>query len=103
MHFCWENLAEIRSLAVDEKFKNKGFGKELVLACLKEAKELGIKEVFTLTFIPEFFKGIGFKKISKEKLPHKIWKGCLNCPEFPNCSGIAMQKKIKQFYVNNNQ
>ncbi len=95
MHFCWENLAEIRSLAVSEKFKGKGIGKELIQACFKEAKELGIKEVFTLTFVSEFFKELGFEKISKDKLPHKIWKDCLNCPEFPNCTEIAMQKKIK--------
>jgi len=95
LHFCWENLAEIRSLAVDEKFNGKGFGKELVQSCLEDAKGYGIEKVFTLTFVPNFFKGLEFEEIEKDKLPQKIWNDCLNCPHFPNCTETAMQKQIK--------
>ena len=90
----WQNLAEIKSLAVDKKYQKKGIGKTLVEACLKEAKALGIKKVFVLTYEPDFFKSLGFRLISKEKLPHKIWSDCLNCPEFPGCHEEALMKTI---------
>jgi amino-acid N-acetyltransferase len=90
----WQNLAEIKSLAVDKKHQKKGIGKGLVEACLKEAKILGIKKVFILTYEPEFFKKLGFKLISKERLPHKIWSDCLNCPEFPGCGEEALIKEV---------
>ncbi|MFC1514271.1 N-acetyltransferase [Candidatus Omnitrophota bacterium] len=90
----WQNLGEIKSLAVEKKYQKKGIGKSLVDACLKEAKVLGIKKVFVLTYEPAFFKKLGFKLISKEKLPHKIWSDCLNCPEFPGCHEEALIKVI---------
>jgi amino-acid N-acetyltransferase len=90
LHICWEDLAEIKALAVAEKQRAKGIGRRLVSACLKEAKELKIKKVFCLTYIPDFFRKFGFKKISRQKLPHKIWNECLRCAKFPNCDEQAM-------------
>jgi len=95
LHFCWQDLAEIRSLAVKEEFKGNGLGKELANACLEEAKKMSVKKAFTLSFAPDFFKGIGFKEIKKEELPHKIWKDCLNCVHFPKCEETALEKEIK--------
>ena len=90
----WQDLAEIKSLAVKEKYQGKGIGTRLVKKALEEAKSLGLKKVFVLTYEPEFFKRLGFKEIDKEKLPHKIWSDCLNCPEFPDCKEIALIKKL---------
>ncbi|MBN2119598.1 MAG: N-acetyltransferase [Candidatus Omnitrophica bacterium] len=90
----WQDLAEIKSLAVDKKHQKKGLGKALVKISLKEAKELGIKKVFVLTYESAFFKKFGFKTVSKDKLPHKIWADCLNCPEFPACKEEALIRKI---------
>ncbi len=56
LHIYWNDLAEIRSLAVKPRFKDRGFGKEMVEACLAEAKQLGLEKVFTFTFVPQFFK-----------------------------------------------
>jgi amino-acid N-acetyltransferase len=95
LRFCWKDLAEVRSLAVREKFQDKGIGRELVDACLGEAKAFGAKKAFTLTFAPGFFKKMGFVEIKKEKLPHKIWSDCLNCPNFPNCKENAMEIRLK--------
>lgn len=81
----WEDLAEIKSLVVDKRKHKKGIGKELVEACVKEAKSLGVKNIFVLTFVETFFRHLGFKKLSKNKLPHKIWSDCINCVYFPNC------------------
>ncbi len=90
LHISWENLAEIKSLAVLESERKNGIGSELLKACLKEARELGVKQVFTLTYVTEFFEKNGFKKIEKSNLPHKIWSECINCVHFPNCNEIAM-------------
>jgi len=79
----WEDIAEIRSLAVDSRHHGNGVGAKIVRYLLREAKELGIKKVFALTMQPNFFKKLGFKEISKDDLPYKIWKDCVNCPKFP--------------------
>lgn len=92
LHVSWEDLAEVKALAVDKKHQGKGIGKELVWACLNEAKELGAKKVFVLTYKPEYFKLFGFKKVKHEDLPHKIWAECINCCKFPNCQEIALLK-----------
>ena len=90
LHIMWEDLAEIRSLGVDSKYQKRGIGKNLVKYCLKEAKAIGIKKVFALTYHVEFFKRMGFKDIDKASLPQKIWGDCLRCPKFPECDEHAV-------------
>ena len=90
LRICWEDLAEIKSLAIIEEMQGRGLGSRLVDVCLKEAGSFGLKKVFTLTYVPDFFVGLGFKKIDKAVLPHKIWADCLNCPKFPNCDETAL-------------
>ncbi|MBR0597350.1 N-acetyltransferase [Sinanaerobacter chloroacetimidivorans] len=90
LSILWVDLAEIRTLAVKESHAGQGIGKKLVEHFLKEAEELGIKKVFTLTYQTSFFSKCGFKEISKEHMPHKVWKDCLNCPKFPNCDEVLM-------------
>jgi amino-acid N-acetyltransferase len=87
---CWEDLAEIKSLAVFEELQGMGVGSTLVEACMKEAQSFGLKKVFALTYIPDFFSRFGFKKVSKSLLPQKIWADCLKCTKFPNCDEVAM-------------
>lgn len=94
LHISWDDLAEVKSLAVAKNKQGKGIGRDLVLACLAEAQVMGAKKVFALTYKPEFFKKIGFKKIKHEALPHKIWAECINCPKFPNCQEIALLKVL---------
>ncbi len=90
LHVCWENLAEIRSLAVREDFQGSGIGSNLVEYCISDAITLGIYKVFTLTYQPDFFKKLGFKEVDKSVLPHKIWADCVKCPKFPECDEIAL-------------
>ena len=98
----WVDLAEIRTLAVKDSFAKQGVGKKLVEHFLKEAKELGIKRVFTLTYQVDFFKKCGFTEVTKEHMPHKIWKDCLNCPKFPNCDEALMVFEVDgEKYVEN--
>ena len=91
---CWEDLAEIRSLAIVEDRQGKGFGSQLVEACLEEARSFGIKKVFTLTTVPDFFLTLDFKEVEKSILPHKIWADCLKCPKFPDCDETAMMIEL---------
>lgn len=90
LHVIWEDLAEIRSLAVDTNYLKKGIGKEIVNGLITEAKELGVKKIFTLTYQVGFFEKCGFENIKKEDLPNKVWMDCVNCPKFPNCDENAM-------------
>ena len=94
VHISWENLVEIKSVAVDKSAVHKGIGRGLIKSCLAEAKHLGAKKVFVLTYIPEFFRRFGFRKIEHASLPHKIWAECINCPKFPDCEEIALIKII---------
>jgi len=90
LHILWEDLAEIRSLAVKKEYQKRGIGKKLVRRCLGEAKALGIKRVFVLTYQQDFFKKLGFADIDKSSLPQKIWGDCVRCPKFPECDEHAL-------------
>jgi amino-acid N-acetyltransferase len=90
LHICWEDLAEVRSLAVAAEAAGRGIGRRLVEACLEEARQLGINRAFALTYQVEFFARLGFREIEKSQLPHKIWGDCMKCPKFPECDEIAM-------------
>lgn len=94
LHVLWDNLAEIRSIAVLKEYQGKGIGRRLIRQCIKEAKKLGVMRVFALTYNPEFFKDLGFKEIDKNSLPQKIWGDCLKCPKFPECDEIAVIKDL---------
>ncbi len=95
LHIDWKDLGEIRSLAVTENSRGTGIGTKLLKACLAEAKEIGLKKVFALTYRQEFFEKNGFTVVEKSSLPHKIWSECIKCPKFPNCDEIALVREIK--------
>jgi amino-acid N-acetyltransferase len=90
IHIMWEDLAEVRSLAVREGKMRRGVGTQLVEACISEAIVLGISRVFALTYKPEFFEKLGFHVVDKSELPQKIWADCLKCSKFPDCDEVAL-------------
>ena len=90
LSICWEDLAEVRSLAVAPGQQGKGIGRKIVEMCLSEATELGLKRVFALTYQPNFFKTLGFFDIEKSELPQKIWGDCINCVKYPDCDELAL-------------
>ncbi|MCK9431901.1 MAG: N-acetyltransferase [Candidatus Omnitrophica bacterium] len=92
LHISWDDLAEIKCLAVAKNRQGKGLGREMVSSCLEEAGTLGARKIFVLTYKPGFFKKMGFKKIKHEALPHKIWAECINCCKFPDCQETALLK-----------
>ncbi len=92
----WDLLVEIRSLAVERKSHKSGVGRLLLEAALRDAEEFGAKEIFTLTYVPEFFAKFGFEIINRDTLPHKVWLVCVKCPKFPDCGEVAMKLRIRE-------
>jgi amino-acid N-acetyltransferase len=90
IHIMWEDLAEVRSLAVREGKMRRGIGTQLVESCISEAIVLGIDRVFALTYKPGFFEKLGFHIVDKAELPQKIWTDCLKCSKFPDCDEVAL-------------
>jgi amino-acid N-acetyltransferase len=94
LQFCWEDLAEIRSLAVHPDFIGQGIGTALTEHALAEARRFQVAQVFTLTYRPTFFQRFGFQRIERNDLPLKIWADCIVCVKFPDCDEIAMMKTL---------
>ena len=92
LHIMWDRLAEVRMMAIAPVLTRQGVGAEIVRRLLAEGDALGIEKVFTLTYKPDFFRKLGFIRISREELPQKVWKECIDCPKYPNCDEIAMIK-----------
>ena len=95
LHICWDDLAEIRSLAVVEDRQKSGIGAMLVESCLDEANSLEISQVFVLTYQAGFFRKFGFIDRDKQDLPHKIWSDCIHCSKFPDCDEDALIRTSK--------
>jgi amino-acid N-acetyltransferase len=96
LHIIWENLAEIRSLAVLDTHQGRGIGRRLVEVCIAEARDLGIGQLFVLTYETGFFEHLGFRVVDKNIFPHKIWVDCLQCPKFPDCDEVALLLDLKE-------
>lgn len=92
LHVSWDDLCEIKCLAVRKDRQKKGIGRELIGTCIAEALDLGAKRIFVLTYRPDYFKKFGFKKVRHSDLPHKVWAECINCCKFPNCQETALLK-----------
>ncbi|MFH0914534.1 MAG: N-acetyltransferase [Chloroflexota bacterium] len=90
LHVSWSDMAEIKSLAVAGEKQGEGVGRELVEACLEEARELGLPTIFCLTYKPGFFEKQGFAQVDKMQLPRKVWTECYRCPKFPDCDEVAL-------------
>lgn len=94
LQVTWEDMAEVRALAVDESKSGQGIGTKLVEKVIEEARRLGIPKVFTLTYVPEFFAKLGFVEVDKMQFPHKIWSDCVRCHKFPDCDETGMMRPV---------
>ncbi|HWB99581.1 MAG TPA: N-acetyltransferase [Bryobacteraceae bacterium] len=98
LHFYSPTTAEIRSLAVDEAWKTHGVGRQLIEALVEEAREFSLHAVFAFTYVPEFFRKMGFQEVERGALPLKAWKDCLRCPKFQCCDEIAVMRVLNPEY-----
>jgi amino-acid N-acetyltransferase len=94
LHIIWADLAEVRALAIAPDHAGRGYGRQLLSALVAEAEELDIPRVFALTTCVPFFTSCGFEVVSKDTLPQKAWKECINCPQFPNCTETAVALEL---------
>ncbi len=90
LHICWGDLAEIKAVAVAESSQRKGVGSAIVRACIGEAGEIGVPEIFVLTYEPGFFSRFGFREVNLMDLPRKVWGECQRCAKYPDCDETAM-------------
>ncbi|MFZ1080978.1 MAG: GNAT family N-acetyltransferase [Candidatus Kryptoniota bacterium] len=97
LDITWNDLAELRSLAVRSDAQGSGIGTLVVEALMDDAVELGLNHVFALTYRPHFFEKLGFKIIDKQLLPHKVWSICIDCLKFPVCDEVAMQIEVEDW------
>ena len=94
LHVIWNDIAEIRSLAIAPERVGQGWGERIVEYLVEDARGLELPRVFILTYKPDFFAKLKFEPVDKKDLPHKVWKDCLNCPKFPGCDEVAMIRSI---------
>ncbi len=90
LHVLWEDIADIRALAIHPDYQHMGLGSKLVEVMKAEAKQLGIRRLFTFTMTEDFFKTLGFRRQSREELPPKVWGECSRCPKYFNCDEVGM-------------
>jgi amino-acid N-acetyltransferase len=95
----WADLAEVRSLAVDERAIGRGIGRQLVEWSVDEARRLQIRRIFALTYEQRFFEKLGFQVVQKESLPLKVWSDCVRCPKNENCDEIAVVRTLEDVPV----
>ena len=74
LHVLWEDLAEVRTVAVLEEMHGKGIGKQIMVKILENAKEIGVKKVFCLTFETKFFGAHGFQEIEGTPVSPEVYQ-----------------------------
>jgi amino-acid N-acetyltransferase len=95
LHFYSPTSGEVRSLAVDPTIKTRGVGRRVVEALEAEALDNNLHALFAFTYVPEFFRKVGFREVERGELPLKVWKDCLRCPKFQCCDEIAVVKALR--------
>ena len=94
LHVLWDDMAEIRALAIHPDYKHLGLASKLVDFMIKEAKKLGIKRLNTFTLTEDFFTLLGFKRQKRDELPPKMWGECSRCPKYFKCDEVGMVRVL---------
>ena len=95
LHIVWADMAELKSLAVEESAHSRGIGAAITRACVEEGRALGLSSLFALTYRPGFFERLGWRQADVMTLPRKVWNECYRCPKFPGCDEIALVIDLK--------
>ena len=73
LHILWEDLAEVRTVAVAEHLHGKGVGRKILESIIARAKDIGVERIFCLTFETEFFGSLGFKEIQGTPVEPEVY------------------------------
>ena len=95
LHVLWEDIGEIRALAIHPDYQQLGLGSKLVEYMKKEAKLLGIRRLYIFTLTEDFFKTLGFKQQNRAELPAKVWGECSRCPKYFQCDEVGMVLELQ--------
>ena len=90
LHVLWDDIGEIRAMAIHPDYQHLGLGSKLVQFMKAESTELGLKHLFTFTLTENFFKNLGFKRKARNELPAKVWGECSRCPKYFKCDEVGM-------------
>ena len=90
LHVLWEDIAEVRALAIHPDYQHLGLGRGVVEFMEEEARKIGIHRLFTFTMTEDFFRALGFHKINRKDLPPKVWGECSRCPKYFQCDEVGM-------------
>lgn len=90
-----EDLGEVRSLVVAEEFERRGLGRLMVERIIAEARQIGLRRLMALTYVPVFFHKLGFKTVGIDTLPEKVWGVCVKCYKFNNCDETAVVLELR--------
>src|SRR4051794_18891185 len=77
LHVMWEDLAEVRTVAVDPAYRGRRIGHRIVEALLGIARDLGVRRLFCLTFETKFFASFGFVEIDGAPVPPPVYEELL--------------------------
>ena len=85
-----EDLGEVRSLVVAEEYERRGLGRLMVQRIIAEARQLGLRRLMALTYVPAFFHKLGFVTVAMDTLPEKVWNVCVKCYKYNRCDETAV-------------
>ncbi|WP_036377541.1 amino-acid N-acetyltransferase [Micromonospora sp. ATCC 39149] len=77
LHVMWEDLAEIRTVAVDPAYRGRRIGHRIVGELIDAAREIGVARIFVLTFETRFFGSFGFREIDGAPVPQPVYEQLL--------------------------
>jgi amino-acid N-acetyltransferase len=90
---------EIKSVAVRRDLRGRGIGQKIVSTVIDRVRTFKPAQIIVLTFSPEFFGKLGFVRVPKETLMHKLYMGCINCAKYDSpftCPEVAMCLALSQ-------
>ena len=90
LHVFWEDLAELKCLAVAESMHGRGVGRHARRCLLGRRAGDGPGHGLHPDLRPRVLRALRLPPIDKAELPHKIWNECVRCPLFPNCNETAL-------------
>lgn len=91
-----DDLGEVRSLVVAEQHERHGLGRLLVQRLIAEARQIGLRRLMALTYVPTFFHKLGFQTVAKETLPEKVWNVCVKCYKYNKCDEVAVLLELRE-------
>lgn len=86
LHVLWENIAEVRAVTVAQGGRDNSLFRQMVYHLMEDGRKLGVQQIVVLTQNPKSFVNVGFRQVERTDVPQIVWKECINCVHFPDCT-----------------